>query len=81
MEPVTTGQIYYGAIPFVVIQCVMVALVIIFPQIVMHYKSTGTQLDPAAIEKKLDSLSIPGLDGPAMPGLPNFDLGPPPKIQ
>ena len=31
MEPVTTGQIYYGAIPFVIIQCIMVALVIFFP--------------------------------------------------
>ena len=26
MEPVTTGQIYWGAVPFVVIQCIMVAL-------------------------------------------------------
>jgi TRAP-type mannitol/chloroaromatic compound transport system permease large subunit len=31
MEPVTTGQIYWGAVPFVVIQCIMVALVIAFP--------------------------------------------------
>ena len=28
MEPVTTGQIYWGAVPFVVIQVVMVLLVI-----------------------------------------------------
>ena len=25
MEPVTTGQIYWGAVPFVIIQCIMVA--------------------------------------------------------
>ena len=30
MAPVTTAQIYWGAIPFVVIQCIMVALVILF---------------------------------------------------
>ena len=30
-EPVTTGQIYWGAVPFVVIQCIMVGLVIAFP--------------------------------------------------
>ena len=30
-EPVTTGQIYWGAVPFVIIQCIMVALVIAFP--------------------------------------------------
>jgi TRAP-type mannitol/chloroaromatic compound transport system permease large subunit len=35
-EPVTTGQIYWGAIPFVVIQIIMVALVIAFPQLVGH---------------------------------------------
>jgi GntP family gluconate:H+ symporter len=33
-EPVTTGQIYWGAIPFVAIQLIMVALVIAFPQLV-----------------------------------------------
>jgi TRAP-type mannitol/chloroaromatic compound transport system permease large subunit len=35
-EPVTTGQIYWGAIPFVVIQVIMVGLVIAFPQLVGH---------------------------------------------
>ena len=30
MEPVTTGQIYWGAVPFVVIQVMMVLLVILF---------------------------------------------------
>jgi hypothetical protein len=38
-EPVTTGQIYWGAIPFVCIQIIMVALVIAFPQLVGHDKS------------------------------------------
>jgi TRAP-type C4-dicarboxylate transport system permease large subunit len=32
MEPVTTGQIYWGAMPFVVIQVIMVGLVIAFPR-------------------------------------------------
>jgi len=35
-EPVTTGQIYWGAVPFVCIQIIMVALVIAFPQMVGH---------------------------------------------
>jgi GntP family gluconate:H+ symporter len=38
-EPVTTGQIYWGAIPFVCIQIIMVALVIAFPELVGHDKS------------------------------------------
>ncbi|MEI6803730.1 MAG: TRAP transporter large permease subunit [Burkholderiales bacterium] len=33
-EPVTTMQIYWGAVPFVLIQVVMVALIIFFPGIV-----------------------------------------------
>jgi TRAP-type mannitol/chloroaromatic compound transport system permease large subunit len=35
-QPVTTGQIYWGAVPFVVIQLIMVGLVIAFPQLVGH---------------------------------------------
>ncbi len=38
-------------------------------------------LDQGEVQRKLDNLLVPGFDGPAMPGLPNFDLGPPPKIQ
>ena len=43
MAPVTTGQIYWGAVPFVVIQCIAVALVIAFPALVMHYKGEGSE--------------------------------------
>ncbi|MBI2960942.1 MAG: TRAP transporter large permease subunit, partial [Betaproteobacteria bacterium] len=32
--PVTTGQIYWGAVPFVVVQVIMVAIVIAFPGLV-----------------------------------------------
>jgi TRAP-type mannitol/chloroaromatic compound transport system permease large subunit len=80
MDPVTTGQIYYGAIPFVVIQCIMVALVIGFPQMVMHYKKSGIQLDQSQIQNQLDKLTIPGLDTPGGGGLPNLDLNAPPKF-
>ena len=34
MDPITTKQIYWGAIPFVLIQIIMVALIIAFPDIV-----------------------------------------------
>ena len=34
IQPVTTMQIYWGAVPFVVIQIIMVALIIAFPSIV-----------------------------------------------
>jgi hypothetical protein len=71
MEPVTTGQIYWGAVPFVVIQCIAVALVIAFPALVMHYKGTGPTIDPSKIQ-----IDIPQPDLP-----PPLDFGSPPKIQ
>ena len=67
MEPVTTGQIYYGSIPFVCIQVVMVGLVIAFPAMVMHYKGGGSTVDPNSIQN---------LDLPQIEGLPPLDLGP-----
>jgi TRAP-type mannitol/chloroaromatic compound transport system permease large subunit len=54
-QPVTTGQIYWGAVPFVGIQIVMVALTILFPQMVMHYKGSGTAVDPSTIK-----IEVPG---------------------
>jgi hypothetical protein len=79
MEPVTTGQIYYGAIPFVIIQLIMVGLVIAFPQMVTHYKASGVTVDPAAVQRSLDNLQVPGLDSPG--GLPGLGIDGPPKIQ
>ncbi|MGZ5047563.1 MAG: TRAP transporter large permease [Usitatibacter sp.] len=45
MAPVTTGQIYWGAIPFVLIQIVMVGLLIAFPQMSLVYKSGAPEVD------------------------------------
>ena len=72
MEPVTTGQIYWGAVPYVVIQCIMVALVIAFPAMVMHYKGIGTGVDPDKVR-----IEIPQTED--LPPL-NLDIAPP-KIQ
>ncbi|MCX8085342.1 MAG: TRAP transporter large permease subunit [Rhodocyclaceae bacterium] len=51
MAPVTTGQIYWGAIPFVVIQIIMVGLVIAFPEMVGHDK-------PAYVEGEMPMIDI-----------------------
>jgi TRAP-type mannitol/chloroaromatic compound transport system permease large subunit len=45
VRKVTTGDIYRGAIPFVVIQVVMVALVIAFPQLVTGGLQKEKQID------------------------------------
>jgi TRAP-type mannitol/chloroaromatic compound transport system permease large subunit len=50
MAPVTTGQIYWGAIPFVLIQLVMVALLIVFPQMSLVYKSGAPEIDPSKVK-------------------------------
>jgi tripartite ATP-independent transporter DctM subunit len=62
MEPVTTGQIYWGAVPFVVIQVIMVVLVILFPGMVLHYKNTGTQIDPSKVKIEIPQIDLPPLD-------------------
>jgi GntP family gluconate:H+ symporter len=53
-DPVTTGQIYWGAIPFVVIQVVMVGLIIAFPQLVGHDK----QMTDAQMEQQGQAIDI-----------------------
>ncbi|HRO14995.1 MAG TPA: TRAP transporter large permease subunit, partial [Paracoccus sp. (in: a-proteobacteria)] len=50
MEPVRTGQIYWGAVPFVVIQIVMIGLVLLFPGMVMHYKGKPADTSNVRIE-------------------------------
>jgi len=70
IAPVTTGQIYWGAVPFVIIQVIMVALVIMFPQMVMHYK--GVVVDPGTIK-----ITVPEMPGLGLPGVPSLDGGPP----
>jgi tripartite ATP-independent transporter DctM subunit len=70
---VTTGQIYWGAVPFVVIQVIMVAIVIAFPKLV-----TGNleklKVDPSKVqifvptpdyeEKELESAPPPDFGAP-----------------
>lgn len=47
---ITTGQIYWGAVPFVCIQIIMVALVIAFPEMVTGMLDRGTGVDPNTIQ-------------------------------
>jgi TRAP-type mannitol/chloroaromatic compound transport system permease large subunit len=62
---VTTGQIYWGAIPFVLIQVVMVGLVIAFPKMVLVYKAGESKIDPNSIH-----IEVP-VDAPSMSGKGN----------
>ena len=62
MEPVTTAQIYWGSVPFVIIQVIMVCLVILFPQMVMHYKGTLSTVDPSKVKIEIPQIDMPQLD-------------------
>jgi TRAP-type mannitol/chloroaromatic compound transport system permease large subunit len=74
--PVTSAQIYWGAVPFVIIQMVMIALVLAFPKMVMWYNDTSQRIDPSKVEINLGN----PLGGMGMPGLPGgLDLGGPPS--
>ncbi len=61
-DPITTGQIYWGAVPFVIIQCIMVGLVIGFPGMVMHYKGTGPTMDPTKVKIEIPQIEMPPVD-------------------
>ncbi|AZO19196.1 TRAP transporter large permease subunit [Mesorhizobium sp. M2A.F.Ca.ET.043.05.1.1] len=91
IAPVSTGQIYWGAVPFVCIQVIMIGLTIAFPQMVMRYK--GVAVEPSTIDLKLPDMpslsplgtppanngAAPANGGaPAAPGTP--DLSQPPSF-
>ncbi len=90
MEPVTTMQIYRGAIPFVLIQLTMVGVLIAFPQIVtgaldkevkVNLDDIGAQmrdsLKPEGDATPTDPYGTPEEQAPkAEPGAPGADAAP-----
>jgi hypothetical protein len=96
MAPVTTAQIYWGAVPFLVIQCVMVALLIAFPGLVRRDKAPTLLDRPAGIVQPHRAMpdngrqlelppyppAIPGAPPPETsgPGAPTLDFSVPPMI-
>jgi tripartite ATP-independent transporter DctM subunit len=71
IKPITTGQIYWGVVPFIAIQVIMVGLTIAFPQMVMHYKASEVVIDP----DKVQILIPPPTNNGVMP-----DFGTPPDF-
>ena len=49
-KPLTTAQIYWGSIPFVLIQVVMVSMVIAFPSLVLVALERGTKIEPSKVQ-------------------------------
>jgi len=69
---VRTPEIYKGAIPFIIIQFIVILLVIAFPELVTHYKGEHTERDPNM------EITIPGFNDNALGGngLPGLSLPP-----
>lgn len=49
VKRVTTGDIYWGSVPFIIIQIAMVAAVLAFPGLVTHYKGSGPTMDASEV--------------------------------
>ncbi len=83
IQPVTTMQIYWGAVPFVLIQVIMVGAIIAFPGIVSSgldkkevYDMDKIRLQMEADMRQLDSLEMPApMPGPdSAPEVPEDPL-------
>jgi tripartite ATP-independent transporter DctM subunit len=70
---IKSSDIYMGAIPWVFLQVILVAILIAFPKTVTFMLAPPVKVDPASVEQQLKNL--PGLD------LPPLDLSEPPKIR
>ena len=70
---VTTGQIYWGAVPFVLIQIVMVGLVITFPGLVSKGLVDTKKVDPSKVQIMVppeESQDSPAIDFGTQPAQP-----------
>jgi GntP family gluconate:H+ symporter len=65
VQPVTTMQIYWGAVPFVVIQIIMVGLVIAFPALVTGGLDKDVKVDLNKAATQLEQMSPDAMPGGA----------------
>ncbi|MFS4437662.1 TRAP transporter large permease subunit [Paracoccaceae bacterium GXU_MW_L88] len=84
IDEVKTGEIYKGSIPFICIQVSMIAIVMLFPGLVMHYK--GAPVDTSNVEFTVpdfgssgsggSSGGLGGFGGMSLDGAPSFGGAP-----
>jgi tripartite ATP-independent transporter DctM subunit len=84
-ESIKSSDIYLGALPWVGLQLIVVAVVLLWPETVTYWIDNGPKFDPSKIEIKVD---LPPLGGDAttdkkdnnggltLPGLPSLDGAP-----
>jgi TRAP-type mannitol/chloroaromatic compound transport system permease large subunit len=74
---VPTTQIYKGAVSFIILQLIMVAVVMAFPRLVIPEKAA--EIDTKNIQIEVPSIGLEGDGGLVIPGAP--DLSQPPEIE
>jgi tripartite ATP-independent transporter DctM subunit len=70
---VRTRDIYLGALPWVGLQLILVAIVIFWPESVTYWIDSGPKVDPSTIDIKID---LPTLGDNPNGGLPGVELPP-----
>jgi tripartite ATP-independent transporter DctM subunit len=63
-KEVKSSDIYWGAIPWVVLQLILVAVVIFWPQSVTYWLDKGNGVDPATVRIEVPMPDMPDDDGP-----------------
>ncbi len=74
---VRTTQIYWGAVPFVIIQIIMVAIIIGFPQLVTMGLDTQEKVDTESVEIVVPDSETPAEDAPVQFDEPKDGAAPP----
>ena len=72
-KEVLTRDIYWGSLPWIALQLVLVAIMIFWPGTVTYWITKAPQLDPAAVEQQLEGLGLPESGGSELP-TPELDL-------
>ena len=70
-KEVKTRDIYWGSLPWIALQLVLVGIMIFWPETVTYWISDAPTLDPAAVEQQLEGLGLPDA---------GTDIGPPPEL-
>ncbi len=70
---VKSSDIYWGAIPWIVIQLIVVCIVMSSPALVTSWVAKHETLDAIKVQQTIDSIGVPGSGTDA----PIIDLGPP----
>jgi tripartite ATP-independent transporter DctM subunit len=78
-KEIKSSDIYWGAVPWVILQLILVGLLIAFPELVTYFISEGNGVDPNTIEIIVPQTAPLGELAP-LGGLAPIDLSQPPKF-